>query len=198
MGHRFVSAFRRLRSHMGIAMFARLMRSARCHAVALVLASAAALTACGGSDSGDTKATTTAAAANTKTAKSAPAPAKAAGLGKPIYPRCAISRFGDPQVTPITDSGPMYWRITYQLPASAPRVAGIPIQLTLIEQAPEGSRGKLNGAREVVVAGHSVSLRRARPKTPSNVARWKTAKARYTLLQDGEISNVRRVIACLP
>jgi hypothetical protein len=172
------------------------MRLARLHVVG-VLAGLLAFAGCGGgSDETKAPAATTTAAATT-TPAAAP-PKRNPNLAKAIYPRCGVSRFSKPHASPMVADTAQYWRIVYQTPVTAPRVKGIPTQLTLVEQAPVGPRGSLNGAREVVVAGHKVSLRRARPKTPSNVARWQTSQARYTLLQDGSLAAVKRIIACLP
>jgi hypothetical protein len=70
--------------------------------------------------------------------------------------------------------------------------------MTLVEQVPSLRRGSLGGGREIVVDGRRVSFRRGRPKTPSHVARWKTEKARYTMLIDGDVAAARKIIACLP
>jgi hypothetical protein len=179
-------------------MFARLMRLARLH-VSTLATVALVSGGCGGSDDSSTpprQPTTTASATTTTTAA---APAGAAGLAKPVYPRCGVKRFTKPVTAPlVADGGAQYWRILYQVPVTAPRVADLPSQLTIVEQAPNGRRGSLQGGREIVVAGHKVSLRPATKKTPSNVAQWKTSKAKYILLADGSIAQLRRVIACFP
>ena len=171
------------------------MRSAPWH---LALLLACVVTAgCGGDDDEPAPA-----------AAKKPAPAKdkaattkeaAKGLAKPIFATCGVDKFGKPATIPlVNDVGHQYWRVIYQLPMSAPRIQGQQTQVTVVEQAPSAKRGTLEGGRDVRIAGRKVNFRRARPKTPSHVALWTTDIARYTLLTDGSIADVRRVIACFP
>jgi hypothetical protein len=136
----------------------------------------------------------------TKPAKADPPPPKEVpGLPKPVFPRCGVGRFNKPVTVPlVSDNGAQYWRVLYQVPVTAPKVNGVPTQLTLVEQSAKNLRGKLDGGKEVEVAGRKVSLRPAQPETPSNVAQWKTGKAKYILLADGNIAEMRKVIACFP
>jgi hypothetical protein len=177
-------------------MFARLMRLATLHLGLAVLALAAG---CGsGDDEPAPEPASTSPAETTTATTTSKKPAKA-GLAKPVYPTCGVRRFNEPVEVPlVAEGGGQYWRLVYQLPASAPRIEGQATQLTLVEQPPTVEGIGVEGGRDVVIAGKKVSLRRARPDTPSNVAQWRTKRARYSLLADGSIAELRRMIRCLP
>ena len=167
--------------------------------IALLLA-CIAVAGCGGEDEKAASPVKQAAAAPEASASEAAAvPAKKAlGLPKPIYATCGVDRFEKPAAEPLLGGAAQYWRVIYQVPVTAPRVKDRASLLTIVEQAPSGKRGGLEGAREIVVGGHKVSLREGNAETPAHVARWKTEKARYTLLADGSLGELRRIIGCFP
>jgi len=164
-----------------------------------VLFACLALAACGGDDEETTPAVTRSAApAEEPGAATTTSAARAGGLAKPILANCGVEKFGKPATVPlVNDVGRQYWRVIYQLPMSAPRIQGQQTQVTVVEQAP-ARRGKLEGGRDVRIAGRNVNFRRARSDTPSHVALWVTDRARYTLLADGSVADVRRMIRCMP
>jgi hypothetical protein len=176
-------------------MFARLMHVALVH-LAFVAAAVATIAGCGGSEASTPRAPVTSTSAGTAHVK---APAHAPGLAKPIYLRCGVGRFKKPSATPlVAPGGAQYWRIVYLTPVTAPNIRGLPRNVTIVEQAPAGARGALQGGHDVAIAGRTVSLRPGNTKTPANVAQWKTHKARYILLADGSLAQLRRLIPCFP
>ena len=167
--------------------------------ICVALACLAALAGCGGGgDKGSSGTTSSAAATTPTTGTVAKAPASAAGLAKPFYPSCGVKRFGKPTASPLVNNGAQYWQVDYKVPPTAPRVTGLTSVVTIVEQAPTGPRGKVNGGHEIVVAGRAVSLSPRTTKSPSNVAQWKTKAAKYLMLADGTTATLRQIISCLP
>jgi hypothetical protein len=151
-----------------------------------------------GSDDGGTEPAASAASPQPATTQEAPPPDSSTVLAEPLLPRCGVDKLGKPQTEPKLNDGRTGWQIVYQNASSAPRVPGQPSVVTIVEQPPAGPRGSLQGGRDVTVAGHKVSFRDATSETPSNVAQWKTRKARYVVLADGAPGALERIIGCLP
>lgn len=136
---------------------------------------------------------------STTTGPAAAPPAKAPGLANAIRPACGVGTLKKPHVdAQLGDNGGQYWRLVYESPVTAPRIKGAITILTIVEQDPALPRGSLDGGHDVKVAGRSVSLRQGTKKTPSNVAQWKTRKARYIVLADGSLQSLERLIRCFP
>ena len=122
------------------------------------------------------------------------------GLAKPLFPRCGVRAFGEPQVVEIAEHGG--WRLVYTHPAAqnAPDVKGVTTTINIDERPPGSKRvsyAKQPGARVLRVRGLKVDFAPAESADAFS-AQWVTKRARYSVLADGSGQIVRKLVRCVP
>jgi hypothetical protein len=148
----------------------------------------AVLVGCGGSGTNDARTATTA-----KTSA-----AKSKGLATALRPRCGVGRFGRRRINPVVKDGKKSWQLSFVLAPTAPKIEGQTTTMTVLESEP-GPVETVVGAHFVTVAGRRVSLRKKSPQIPNHIAEWRTDKAHYVALADGDTTEaLYDLIRCLP
>jgi len=126
------------------------------------------------------------------------------GLTRPLYPRCATTGFAKPVVTRLESdqrgSGAT-WSLQYRVArSSAARAAGRTMNVVVVEASPASRAAPANpGSRAISIAGRGVTVHAPVTSHTAFTAQWKTPRANYAMVADGEgMSTIGRFVACLP
>jgi hypothetical protein len=151
-----------------------------------------AFAGCGGDGEGEGSHAKTAGGRATTT----PAPA----LSSPIRPRCKFRAFRHPTVQrTIGPGGGHGWQVSYLPPALSRVRPGQTTNVLIVEQSPALPASGVEGGQTIIVAGRRVSFRTPAAKTGTFLAEFKTKRARYTVLANGDRpTTLKKFIACLP
>ena len=176
-------------------MFAAMSGMARTLALAVVVAGIA-VAGCGG---GDDK---TSSGGGDKTSSTSTSAASSPGLARAVYPKsiCVPPQFRKPVATPSTDQrGGRAWQVSFLLPGLAKHHPGDTTNVLVIEQSPALPQETAKRGQPTFVAGRRVSLRSPDAQSRVFLAVWRTKRAGYVVIANGNRpETLKRFIGCLP
>jgi hypothetical protein len=122
-------------------------------------------------------------------------------LARPIYPTCRVPGFVKPKVqqVPSPSGKGGGWQLSFLPPPLTVRHPGVTTNVLIVERVASAPAAGVKGGHTTTIAGRKVSLRAPNAKASVFVAQWKTNRAVYIALANGnKPDTLERFIACFP